>query len=124
MVLSIILAFIAVFPLPQTFAASQQTTLYRDQQISFINFKQERGKRLSAEKLASLMVKDVELDCAFKCVGEPKCFSFNIAAYPDAKNLHLCEMLATDKYRAMLQTNASFHHYSPLVSLLRVNVST
>ncbi|KAL9951900.1 hypothetical protein ACROYT_G044643 [Oculina patagonica] len=55
------------------------------------------------------MVAD-QFDCAFLCVGEPKCFSFNVAAYPDSKGLYLCELLATDKYRA----TATFHHYSPL----------
>lgn len=118
MVLRIIFAFITVSSLFQTVMASQQSVLYRDQQIHFGNFKLDREKRLSVEKIASFLVKDDELACTFKCVGEQKCFSFNIAAYSDSKGLYLCEVLATDKYRAksMLQTNATFNHYGPLVS--------
>ena len=112
---SIFFAFITPF---QTGYASRQSALYRDGQINLGNFKQNPGKYLSVEIIASFLVADVKLDCAFKCVGETRCFSFNIATYPDSKVLYQCEMLATDKYRAknMLQTNATFHHYSPLVS--------
>ena len=118
MVLSIIYVFIAIFSLSKTSAASQHSALYRDRQINFGNFKRDREKYLSVEIIASFLVEDHELDCAFKCVGETKCFSFNIAAGPDSKGIYLCELLATDKYRAinMLQANATFHHYSPLVS--------
>ena len=65
------------------------------------------------------MVED-QLDCAFHCVAEPKCYSFNMAAYPDSKGLYLCELLATDKYRETktFHANATFHHYSPWVRYL------
>ncbi|KAL9979540.1 hypothetical protein ACROYT_G017216 [Oculina patagonica] len=38
-----------------------------------------------------------------------------MAAYPDSKGILLCELLATDKYRATkkFHANATFHHYSP-----------
>ena len=53
--------------------------------------------------------------CAFLCVGEPRCYSFNVAEYPDSNGLYLCELLVTDKYRATgkLFANATFHHFSP-----------
>ncbi|XP_022808724.1 neurexin-4-like [Stylophora pistillata] len=53
------------------------------------------------------------LHCTFLCVGERKCYSFNIAAHPDSTGLYLCELLATDKYREtkMFQANGTFHHY-------------
>ena len=58
-----------------------------------------------------------QMDCTFFCVGEPKCRSFNVAAYPDSKGLYLCELLASDKYGAKTKfhANATFHHYSPKV---------
>lgn len=117
MVLSIVV-FIAVSLLSQTFGTAQQSALFRDRHINFGNFKWDWRKRLSAEKITSFLIEDDELDCPLKCLGEPRCFSFNIAAYPDSKGLHLCEVLAKDKYRAknMLQTNASFNHCSPWVS--------
>ena len=62
------------------------------------------------------MVED-QFDCTFLCVAEPKCYSFNMAAYPDSKGLYLCELLATDKYRESkkFHANATSHHYSPPV---------
>ena len=65
------------------------------------------------------MVAD-QLDCTFLCVGEPKCYSFNMAAYPDSKGLYLCELLVTDKYRATekFHANATFHYHSPSVRFL------
>jgi len=67
------------------------------------------------------MVED-QFDCTFLCVAEPKCYSFNMAAYPDSKGLYLCELLATDKYRETekFHSNATFHHYSPWVSDKRI----
>lgn len=38
-----------------------------------------------------------QLVCAFLSVGEAKCYSFNIASYPDCRNLYLCDLLDTDK---------------------------
>lgn len=104
--------------LSQTFGTSQQSVFYQDRKIRFGNLKRVWGKRLEVEKVKSFMVKNHEFDCPFKCLDEPKCFSFNVATFPDTKGFHLCELLATDKYRAknMLQTNVSFNHWSPLVS--------
>ena len=67
------------------------------------------------------MVED-QFDCTFLCLAEPKCYSFNMAAYPDSKGLYLCELLATDKCRETktFHANAIFHHYSQCVSYKRV----
>ncbi|XP_078363608.1 contactin-associated protein-like 2 isoform X1 [Oculina patagonica] len=96
--------------------AMEKSALYRNPtgDISFGNFKQNPFHYLRVENITWSMVVD-QLDCAFLCVGEPKCYSFNMAAYPDSKGLCLCELLATDKYRATkkFHANASFHHYSP-----------
>ena len=64
-------------------------------------------------------------DCVFKCMSETTYYSFNFAAYRDSNGLYLCELLATDKYRASesdLQENGTFHHVSPLVSETTVSV--
>ena len=67
------------------------------------------------------MVED-QFDCTSLCLAEPKCYSFNMVAYPDSKGLYLCELLATDKYRETdnFYSNATFHHYSPWVSDKRI----
>lgn len=117
---NVFLAFIAVSSRFQIVAASKQSTLYRDDEINFGNLKQDFEKSLSVERVASILVKDHELACSFKCVSEPRCFSINVASQGDSKGLYLCELLTTDKYRAknMLRTNASFHHYSFMVSIM------
>ena len=112
--------FMSVFHLPGTVGAVQQSSLNRtgDQKFIFGNFKVDFYQHLSVAASNSLLLKD-ELDCPFECIAEARCYSFNVAAYPDPKGLYLCELLDTDKYRARdkLQANASFHHHSPWVSL-------
>ena len=111
---------IGVFHPSPTFGNFQKSTLYRNEKklLSFGNFKRDHNRQLSANTISSYFVDD-KFDCTSKCVGEPSCYSFNMAAYPDSKGLYLCELLPIDKYRATandLQENASFHHFSPWVS--------
>ena len=100
-------------------AASSQISLYRHPQsiVNYGNFKLDRYQTLSAKAIESCLVES-KLDCVFHCISEKKCYSLNLAAYPTAKGLYLCELLAIDKYRATkkLEENATFHHYSPWVS--------
>ena len=99
--------------------AVQNSALYRYPigRVSFGKFKCDPYYYLWEEKLKSSMVKD-QLECSFLCIGEPKCSSFNIAAFPDSEGLYLCELLANDKFRGTGNSfkNASFHHFSPWVS--------
>ena len=96
----------------------ENSALYRNPAGDFSvgDFKRNPFHYLWAEKVTSSNVGD-QFDCTFLCVAEPKCYSFNMAAYPDSKGLYLCELLATDKYREIkrFHANASFHHYSPWV---------
>ena len=80
------------------------------------DFKRNPFHYLWVKKITSSMVED-QFDCSFLCVAEPKCYSFNMAVYPDSKGFYLCEMLATDKYRETkkFHANVTFHHYSPSV---------
>ena len=99
--------------------ALQQASLFRNQE-SFVNhgnFIPVLFHYLSATKITSILVND-DSDCPFECIDDRKCFSFNVAAYPDSRGLYSCELLDTDRYktRNKLQANASFHHYSPWVS--------
>ena len=119
--------FMALF---QTFFifSMNEYSLFRNTRGNFKTgeFKRDHVHYLWVEILASFMVKD-HLDCALLCVDEPKCYSFNMAAYHDLRgnshnllnsnDLHLRELLATDKYRATekLLRNGIFHHFSPKV---------
>ena len=102
-----------------TFAMEKSTpSLHRSPtgDRSFGNFKRNPFHYLWEKNITWSMVID-QLDCTFLCVGEPKCYSINVAAHPDSNGLYLCELLATDKYRATekFHANATFHHYSPWV---------
>ena len=89
--------------------------------LSYAKFIQYSNHSLGAvEKIASFLV-EKQSECPFSCVNEPRCHSCNTASYPaDLAGSYLCELLATDKYRAKtkFQTNSSFHHYSLGVSVV------
>ena len=102
-----------------TFAMEKSTpSLHRSPtgDLSFGNFKRNPFHYLWEKNITWSMVID-QLDCTFLCVGKPKCHSINVAAHPDSNGRYLCELLATDKYRATekFHANATFHHYSPWV---------
>ncbi|XP_022806777.1 contactin-associated protein-like 2 [Stylophora pistillata] len=113
----LLLPLLLFFPLLlKLMFAMQNSALYRypTGRASFGKFKCDLFHYLWEGKLSSSMVED-KLSCTCLCVGEPKCYSFNIAANPDSSGLHLCELLATDKYRVTdkLHGNNTFHHFSP-----------
>lgn len=88
--------------------------------FTYGNFMSDLFQHLLATKMSSTLVKD-ESECPFSCINEPRCYSLNIAAYPDSKGYYLCELLVTDKYRAEneLRANVDFHHFSLWVSLFK-----
>ncbi|XP_066015738.1 protein crumbs homolog 1-like isoform X2 [Pocillopora verrucosa] len=96
--------------------AMQGSTFHRSptSHISYGNFRRDAFHYLQAENLTSVMVEN-ESECIFLCVEETKCYSLNLAVYPDSKGLHLCELLATDKYKAAKHflANDTFHHHRP-----------
>ena len=88
--------------------------------LSYAKFLQHSNHSLGAvEKIASFLV-EKQSECPFSCVNEPRCYSCNTASYPDLAGSYLCELLATDKYRAKtkFQPNSSFHHYNLGVSVV------
>ena len=116
---------VSILNLNQTIAViviDQQSALYRHQKnvASYGNFKSYLYNYLAVTKITSFLVEKPS-ECPFNCVNEPRCHSCNMAAYPDSKGLYLCELLATDKYRAKTKfhANATFHHYSPWVGHLQ-----
>ena len=115
--LPLLLALFLSAHIVKTFAM-EKSALYRSPTgyLSFGNFKRNSFHYLWVKNITwSMVVRHSE--CTLLCVAEPKCYSLNMAAYPDSKGLYLCELLATDKYRATkkFHANATFHHYSPWV---------
>ena len=112
------LPLFVLFHLTAMIFAMEKNALYRKPTGDFSvgDFKRNPFHYLWVKNITWSMVVD-QLDCTFLCVGEPKCSSFNMAAYPDSKGLYLCELLETDKYRETkkFHANGTFHHYSPLV---------
>ena len=87
--------------------------------FSYGNFTQDAERQLAVTKLKSFVL-DGPVNCVFRCIGEPRCLSFNLAAHPDSNGFYQCDLLASDKYRAAakdFQANGAFHHYSPWVNI-------
>ena len=108
---------VTVLYLSSTTTAFMQSSLYRDSQTKYGKFKRNHNQSLLVSITESLFVEDAS-DCSFSCVGDPKCLSYNIAKSPDSNGIYVCEVLATDMYRAKdrLKANSNFHHFSPMVS--------
>ena len=81
-------------------------------------FTLDANRQLAVTKLKSFAL-DGQVKCGLRCIGEPQCLSYNLAAHPDSEGLFQCDLLATDKYREKaedLQASDAFHHYSPWVN--------
>ena len=92
--------------------------------LSYAKFIQHSNHSLGGvEKIASFLV-EKQSECPFSCINEPRCYSCNTASHPDLAGSYLCELLATDKYRAKtkFQPNSSFHHYSLWVSVVAITL--
>ena len=63
------------------------------------------------------------LSCAFSCLNNLACFSFNFAAFPDKAGKFSCEILSSDKYNNSngFLPSKNFHHFSIVVSNLSLN---
>ena len=61
--------------------------------------------------------------CAFSCLNNLACSSFNFAAFPDKAGKYACEILWSDKYKNSdhFLPSKTFHHFSILLSNLSLN---
>ena len=62
-------------------------------------------------------VAENSLSCAFSCLRNLVCFSFNFAAFPDQAGKFTCEILSSDKYNnsEKFLPSKTFHHFRVLV---------
>ncbi|XP_067047231.1 neurocan core protein-like [Acropora muricata] len=83
------------------------------QRFEFVYFQEDKFSVLNIIALAKRVVKD-SLSCAFSCLGNQKCFSFNIAAFPDKAGKFTCEILSSDKYNNSenFLPSRTLHHFS------------
>ena len=66
------------------------------QKFEFFNFKEDKFYFLNITALVKRVVED-SLSCAFSCLDNLACFSFNVPAFPDKAGKFTCEILSSDK---------------------------
>jgi len=91
----------------------------RFQGVSYANFEAHNFQHLQGSLLDSSCEVVRALDCAFACVANATCVSFNIATSPNGSGKLRCEPLSEDKFRSphKLTDSQQFHHYSIKVIL-------
>ena len=93
------------------------------QRFEFVNFQEHKFSFLNITALAKRVVKD-SLSCAFSCLDNLACFSFNVAAFPDNARKLTCELLLSDKYNNSenFLPSETLHHFSIVVTELKIYV--
>ena len=82
--------------------------------VSYANFVVHKFQHLQGSLLDSSCEVVQANECAFICVNNPPCVSFNIALLPDENGKFRCELLSEDMFRSPnnLTVSQQFHHYS------------
>ena len=88
------------------------------QGISHANFVAHKFQHLQGSLLDASCEVVQDDECAFACVDNAPCVSFNIALSPNENGKFRCELLSEDKFRSpdKLTDSQQFHHYSLKVS--------
>ena len=91
-------------------------------QSGFAYFIEEKFSHLNITALVKRVVGN-SLSCAFSCLNNLACFSFNFAAFPGKTGKFSCEILSSDKY---INSNGflpskNFHYFSIVVSSFSLN---
>ncbi|XP_058967421.2 uncharacterized protein [Pocillopora verrucosa] len=78
-----------------------------------MNMVEETFSYLNISKINSAEVQN-NGECAFACLKEPMCFSYNLEASASKTGTRVCELLPSDKYNNSDEVIISqkFHHYS------------
>ena len=94
--------------------------LKRSQRVSYANFEAYNFQYLQGHLLDSSCEVVRAIDCAFACVANAPCVSFNAALSPNENGKLRCELLSEDKFRSphILKDSQQFHHYSMKVMLV------
>ncbi|XP_074607275.1 brevican core protein-like [Acropora palmata] len=82
-------------------------------EIDFVNFREAKFSFLNITALVKRVVENSFL-CAFSCLKNLACFSFNVAAFPDKAGKFTCEILTSDKYNNSenFLPSKTLHHFS------------
>ncbi|XP_067047236.1 C-type lectin domain family 4 member E-like isoform X1 [Acropora muricata] len=111
------LLFVFLFSLACINKADQATDMIRQgentRDSGFAYFTEDKFSFLNITALVKRVVEN-SLSCAFSCLNNLACFSFNLAAFPDKAGKFTCEILSTDKYKNSenFLPSKTFHHFS------------
>lgn len=111
-------SLLIIYTVVQTvFATSKPFQRSSSRRLRYVIFKEELFHALGAETIEVAYVETGKL-CLLKCVKNLQCFSTNIGVHPRSDERVRCELLSSDKYRALksFRANTSFHHYRVSVS--------
>lgn len=111
-------SLLIIYTVVQTvFATSKPFQRSSSRRLRYVIFKEELFHALGAETIEVAYVETGKL-CLLKCVKNLQCFSTNIGVHPRTDERVRCELLSSDKYRALksFRANTSFHHYRVSVS--------
>ena len=111
-------SLLIIYTVVQTvFATSKPFQRSSSRRLRYVIFIEELFHALGAETIEVAYVETGKL-CLLKCVKNLQCFSTNIGVHPRTDERVRCELLSSDKYRALksFRANTSFHHYRVSVS--------
>lgn len=111
-------SLLIIYTVVQTvFATSKPFQRSSSRRLRYVIFKEELFHALGTETIEVAYVETGKL-CLLKCVKNLQCFSTNIGVHPRTDERVRCELLSSDKYRALksFRANTSFHHYRVSVS--------
>ena len=103
------------------FSADETTVMMsrevNTRQSGFAYFIKEKFSRLNITALVKRVTGN-SLSCAFSCLNNLACFSFNFAAFPDEAGKFSWEILSSDKYNNSKDflPSKNFHHFIIVVS--------
>ena len=82
--------------------------------VSYANFVAHKFQHLQGSLLDSSCEVAQDKECAFACVSNAPCVSFNVALLPNENGKLRCELLSEDMFRSpdKLTDSQQFHHYS------------
>ena len=94
--------------------------LKRSQRVSYANFEAYNFQYLQGTLIDSSCDVVQAIDCAFACVANDPCVSFNVALSPNQSGKLRCELLDEDMFGSPdnLKDSQQFHHYSIKVMLV------
>ena len=109
-------AALVVILITRKVTVQQQESLYRGSEHRHANFVEHLHTILNVSATILHKVSDA-LSCAFNCLENARCISYNVAVFSDADDKYECQLLATDKYNSSgnMKPSNEFNHYSILV---------